>query len=143
MGRKARAKYASQGDMLVRVKPKQLVAAGIERVPKTVGVSGGRPVLEDGRVLDVANVIWCTGFHPSHSWIDLPIFGENGEPMHERGVVASEAGLYFVGLHFLSSMTSGTVTGVGRDAAHVAEAIASRPGLESEDQGSGRKRVSL
>ncbi len=92
MGRKARAKYASQGDMLVRVKPKQLVAAGIERVPKTVGVSGGRPMLEDGRVLDVANVIWCTGFRHDLSWIELPIFGEDGELLHERGVVTSEPG---------------------------------------------------
>ena len=35
MGRKARDKAASQGDLLVRVKPKQLLAAGIERGPKT------------------------------------------------------------------------------------------------------------
>ncbi len=98
IGRKARAKEASQGDMLVRVKPKQLVAAGIERVPKTVGVTGGLPMLEDGRVLDVANVIWCTGYRHDLSWIDLPIFGEDGELEHERGVVTTEPGLYFVGL---------------------------------------------
>ena len=127
---------------LIRVKPKDLIAAGIGRLPRVAGVREGLPLLEDVRVLDAANVIWCTGFHPSHSWIDLPVFGENGEPMDERGVFTSDAGLYFVGLHFLSSMTSGTVTGVGRDAAHVAEAIASRPGLESEDQRRGRKRVS-
>jgi putative flavoprotein involved in K+ transport len=32
-------------------------------------------------------------------------------------------GMYFVGLHFLYSMTSATVTGVGRDAARIANAI--------------------
>jgi putative flavoprotein involved in K+ transport len=135
-GRKARAKYASQGDMLVRVKPKQLVAAGIERVPKTVGVSGGLPVLEDGRVLDVANVIWCTGFRHDLSWIDLPIFGEDGELLHDRGEVTSEPGLYFVGLFFQYSAASNVIPGVPRDAKYVVERL-----LERKRSGSPQARV--
>ena len=35
------------------------------------GVSNGHPVLENGRVLNVANVIWCTGFTVDYDWIDL------------------------------------------------------------------------
>ena len=85
MGRRARDKASSQGDLLVRVKPKQLVAAGVQRVPKTTAIRDGKPVLEDGRVLDVANVIWSTGYRHDLSWIDLPIFGEDGKPTHERG----------------------------------------------------------
>jgi putative flavoprotein involved in K+ transport len=131
MGRKAAVKYASQGDMLVRVKPKQIHAAGIERVPKTVGVRDGRPVLEDGRVLEVANVVWCTGFRHDFSWIDLPIFGEDGELLHHRGV-ASEPGLYFVGLMFQYSAGSSVIPGIGRDARYVVRELvvrapASRP----------------
>ena len=125
-GRKAKAKEASQGDMLVRVKPKQLVAAGIERVPKTVGVSGGLPMLEDGRVLDVANVIWCTGYRHDLSWIELPIFGEDGELQHERGIVTSEPGLYFVGLFFQYSAASSVIPGVPRDAKFVVERLVER-----------------
>ena len=125
-GRKAKAKEASQGDMLVRVKPKQLVAAGIERVPKTVGVSGGLPMLEDGRVLDVANVIWCTGYRHDLSWIELPIFGEDGELQHERGMVTSEPGLYFVGLFFQYSAASSVIPGVPRDAKFVVERLVER-----------------
>jgi len=34
--------------------------------------------------------------------------------------------MYFVGLHFLTSMTSAALTGVGRDAEHVVRAIAAR-----------------
>src|SRR5206468_3120570 len=83
-------------------------------------------LLEDGRVLDVTNVIWCTGFDHGMSWIDLPVFEDDGQPMHDRGVVASAPGLYFVGLTFLYSMTSETITGVGRDAKRIANAIASR-----------------
>ncbi len=65
------------------------------------------------------------GLPPGFSWIDLPVLGEE-EPMHERGVVAREPGLYFVGLHFLYAMSSGMVQGVGRDAAYIARDIAAR-----------------
>jgi putative flavoprotein involved in K+ transport len=82
-------------------------------------------MLEDGRVMDVANVIWCTGFQQDFSWIEVPVFGEDSEPVQERGVCASEPGLYFVGLDFLYSFTSENVGGVGRDARHVARHIAS------------------
>jgi putative flavoprotein involved in K+ transport len=128
IGRRARAKSAAQGDPLVRVKPKQLVSAGIVRVPKTVAARGGAPVLEDGTVLDVANVIWCTGFSHDLSWIDLPIFGEDGRPMHERGVVTSEPGLYFVGLPFQFAAGSDVLPGVGRDAAFVVKRLVQRAG---------------
>lgn len=137
IGRKVRPKLLHKATPLIRVKPKDLAAAGVERVPGVVGVRGGLPVLEGDRALDVANIIWCTGFHPSYSWIDLPVFDEAGDPMHERGVVASEPGLFFVGLQFLTSMTSATVTGVGRDAAYVAQAIASRASAGRAAEGPG------
>ena len=54
-------KLLHKASPLVRVKPKDLVDAGIERVPRTVAVKDGLPRLEDGRTLDVQNVIWCTG----------------------------------------------------------------------------------
>jgi putative flavoprotein involved in K+ transport len=126
IGRKLRPKLQSQATPLIRVQPDDLLGAGIERVPRVAGAQGGRPLLEGGRVLDVTNVIWCTGFDHGMSWIDLPIFGTDGQPMHDRGVVPSQPGLYFVGLTFLYSMTSETVTGVGRDAKRTATAIASR-----------------
>ena len=80
MGRRARAKLATKGDPLVRVKPKQLESAGVHRVGKTVAARDGRPVTEDGETLDVASVIWAIGFRHDLSWIDLPIFGEDGRP---------------------------------------------------------------
>ena len=125
IGRRVRRKVLSQGAPLVRVKPKDIAAAGIERVPRVVGVRDGFPVLEDQRVLDVANVIWCTGFRPDFSWINLPVFGdEEKEPLHHRGIIASEPGLYFVGLLFLYAMSSAFLPGVGRDAKHIAKHIA-------------------
>jgi putative flavoprotein involved in K+ transport len=124
IGRKVRPHVLEGGAPLIRVKSQDLLAAGVERVAKTVGAHDGLPLLEDGRVLDVANVIWCTGFRQDFSWIDVPVFGEDSEPMHERGV-ASEPGLYFVGLDFLYSFTSENVGGVGRDARHIAKHITS------------------
>ena len=127
LGRKVRPKVLSQGGPLIRVKPQDLAAAGVIRVPRTAGVQGGLPVLEDGRVLDVTNVVWCTGFQPGFSWINLPVLGAGAdEPMHERGLVPREPGLFFVGLAFLYSLSSIMIHGVGRDAERIATAIASR-----------------
>ncbi|MFC7231894.1 hypothetical protein ACFQMM_11620 [Saliphagus sp. GCM10025308] len=129
IGRRKRPKMLSQGIQLVRVKPSDLAAAGVERVPRTTGVRDGLPVIGDDDVLDVENVIWCTGFRPDFSWIDLPIFDgkeQPKEPVHERGVVPNEPGLYFVGLFFLYAMTSGLFTGVGRDAEYAVDHLTSR-----------------
>jgi putative flavoprotein involved in K+ transport len=124
-----RPKLLSHGAPLVRVKPKDIAAAGVERVPRVVGVREGLPLLEDGRALEAANVVWCTGFRPDFSWIDLPVFGEEEEPIepiHRRGIVESQPGLYFVGLFFLYAMSSGFLPGVGRDAEHIVKDIATR-----------------
>jgi putative flavoprotein involved in K+ transport len=124
IGRKAQPRFISHGAPLIRVKLKDLIAAGVEQVPRTVGIEDGRPVLEDGRVLDVSNVIWCTGFREEFPWIDLPIFDENERPLHERGVVVGEPGLYFVGMPFQYASTSDVLPGVGRDAEYIAKHIA-------------------
>jgi putative flavoprotein involved in K+ transport len=144
IGRTLRPKLTSHAAPLVRVKPKDLAAAGIQRVPRVVGARDGQPLLADQRVLEVANVVWCTGFASDISWIDLPVFGDDrSEPLHHRGVVATQPGLYFVGLYFLYAMSSGFLPGVDRDAEHVVRAIvgagraSSGPGLTA---GNGVRR---
>ena len=48
--------------------------------------------------------------------------------MHDRGIVESEPGLYFIGMYFLYALSSVLIGGVGRDAEHVARHIeASQP----------------
>ena len=126
VGRRVRPHALSKGGPLIRVKPRQLEQAGVRRVPRVMGVRAGGPLLEDGRVLDVGNVVWCTGYHPGFSWLDLPVFDERGAPRHDRGVAPGEPGLYFVGLHFLYAMSSTMIHGVGRDAEHIASVIAKR-----------------
>jgi putative flavoprotein involved in K+ transport len=128
MGRRVRASFISTGHTLIRVKPADLAASGVERVPRVAGVRDGKPVLADGRTLHVPNVIWCTGFHPGLSWIDLPtpLYGADREPIQRRGVMPGEAGFYFVGLQFLYSASSTMIHGVARDAEHVANTIHDR-----------------
>jgi putative flavoprotein involved in K+ transport len=127
MGRKARPRMMHKATPLIRTKPDDLRAAGVELVAqRVIGVQNGLPQLADGQVLDVKNIVWSTGFNPRHAWIDLPVFDQDGEPKHEAGVVKSEPGLYFVGLQFLYSMSSSMVHGVGRDAKRIAGKAAAR-----------------
>ena len=124
MGRKMRPHVRHGGGPLLRYRKKDLRAAGVERVlARTVGVERGLPVLDDGRVLDVRNVVWCTGFRPDFGWIRLPFeIGDDGYPVQYRGAT-STPGLYFAGLPFLHSFASMLVAGAGRDAERVARHI--------------------
>jgi putative flavoprotein involved in K+ transport len=126
IGRKVRPKFIKMAAPLIRVKMKDLAAAGVEHVARVAGVKNGRPVLEDGRELDVANVIWCTGFRHDFSWIDLPAFGDDGSPVHKRGVADSVPGLYYMGLIFQFAASSDVLPGLSRDAKYIAKHIASR-----------------
>ena len=129
MGRKALAEVRSHGGPNIRVKRSDLRDRGVERVvDRVTGVQHGCPVLADGRVLDVANVVWCTGFRQVFDWIDLPIFGADGWPREMRGVVPEAPGLFFCGLAFQYAFSSTVLVGVGRDAAHVAGQIDARVG---------------
>lgn len=126
LGRRFKPKFLSGGDPVLGILPDDIEAAGIERVPRTDGVTDGTPLLTDGRSLDVSNVIWATGFVPDYSWIDLPVFADDGYPRHHRGVVEEEPGLYFMGLRFQYRPNSSLIGGAGADAAYVVNQIAAR-----------------
>jgi putative flavoprotein involved in K+ transport len=128
MGRKLRDHFLHppRGIPLGRVRRRDILAAGIDRVGRTTGVRDGYPLLEDGRVLKPSNVIWCTGFAPDFSWIDLPLPTRDGFPVQDRGIVDSIPGLYFIGLLFLYSLSSALLGGVGRDAEYIVDHITSR-----------------
>jgi putative flavoprotein involved in K+ transport len=126
MGRKVRGKMISTGLPRIRQRRAELDGMGVQWVDKVVGVTSGLPRLSDGRTLDVANVIWCTGYDLGLSWIDLPIFEANGEPRQTSGLADGEPGLYFVGQHFQHSVSSTMIHGVGRDAALIVRTIGRR-----------------
>lgn len=126
-GRKVQAKIRAHGGPLIRYKNADLRDVGVDRIEgRMVGTQDGLPELDDGRVLEVTNVVWATGFRQDFGWIKLPIVGEDGWPREERGVVPDAPGLYFVGLAFQYSFGSMLFVGVGQDAEHVAGHLAGR-----------------
>lgn len=134
IGRKVLNKFSLGGGAPVeRVSLKMLGAANVELVPRIEGVRDGRPVLAGGWALDVANVIWCTGFAPGLEWIDLPIHDERGEARQIRGVVADVPGLYFVGRPFQYSWLSAAIGGVGRDSAYIVKQILLRTAMRKPE----------
>jgi len=129
IGRHAMEEIRFHGGPMLRVKRADLQARGVDRVLNRVtGIADGRPVLDNDRIVEVANVVWCTGFRQVFDWIDLPIFDDNGWPREIRGVVAEAPGLFFCGLAFQYAFSSMLLPGVGRDAEYVARRIDARVG---------------
>jgi putative flavoprotein involved in K+ transport len=79
----------------------------------------------DTRADGLGSVIWATGYGLDFGWIDLPVLDGSGMPRHERGI-AAVPGIYFLGLPWLSKMNSSFLSGVGDDAARIAEHIHQR-----------------
>jgi len=74
----------------------------------------------------INSVIWATGYGVDFGWIDVPdVVDERGDAIHRNGV-AAVPGLYFLGLQWLSKMNSSFLSGVGDDAAMLADRIRAR-----------------
>ncbi|GHG53556.1 oxidoreductase [Sinomonas cellulolyticus] len=128
IGRRVRPKIRSGSAPLVRTKRRDLDAAGIHRTQaRTVGAVDGKPQLDDGTVLDVANVLWCTGYRGDYSFLPVGVqIGTDGFPAEHDGAADGVPGLYFVGLMFQRTFASHLVGGVGKDAKVVADMIHAR-----------------
>ncbi|WP_245413169.1 flavin-containing monooxygenase [Arthrobacter celericrescens] len=137
IGRKAAPGFLSHGTPLIRTKLRDLAAAGVERVPRITGVRDGRPVAEDGSILDVDNVIWCTGYRDDFGWMEPDAFDGDGRPRQYRGVAQDVPGLFFMGQEFLYAATSATLPGLARDAGYLARRIPRR-GIDSPGDRAGR-----
>lgn len=123
IGTKMMPELRYHGGPMLRVKRSDLAERDVERITDRVtGVRNGRPVVGE-RELDVANVVWSTGFQQNFDWIDLPILKEDGWPTEKRGVATQAPGLYFCGLAFQYAFSSMLLAGVGRDAEYVVNQI--------------------
>ncbi len=94
------------------------------------------PQLTDGYEVDeileidphhvgIKSIIWATGYSFDFSWIKLPVFDEDGFPIQDCGV-SKYPGLYFIGMNFICTGSSGLIAGVGRDAKYIADKIQQR-----------------
>lgn len=118
--RRAAGLLRRRGSPLIRQTARRLSEAGVERLPRVRGVHDGRPQLADGRVLDVASVVWCTGSRPEAGWLDPRALGPDGWPAHRRGVSTTLPGLAYVGLPGQNTVASGFLAGMVTDTAHLA-----------------------
>ena len=129
LGRKVHREAIEHGTPLVRTKQSDLEAAGVQRVGRLAGVRDGLPITEDDQVLEPQTVVWCTGYRPDYSWIDLPVADDAGHPITERGV-SPEIGLYFIGVVFQYAAASSTIQGLDQDARYLMRAMAKQPAVQ-------------
>jgi putative flavoprotein involved in K+ transport len=118
IGRRARDR-----DTLIGSSTRDAKRHGVEVKPRVVGASGGAVTFEDGSELGVDAVIWATGYRSEHSWINLPVFDQNGGVLHRRGVT-DVPGLFFLGLTWQHTRGSALLGWVKDDAEFISERIA-------------------
>src|ERR671927_1290708 len=119
---------AQQRDTLIGSRPRELRRRyGVAVRPRAVDASGWTVRFADGTELEVDAVIWATGYRPDHSWIELPITGDDGRLRHRRGV-SDVPGLYFLGLSWQHTRGSALLGFVADDAAYVTRTAAMNSG---------------
>jgi len=116
----------STRETLIGSSPRELEQRyGVELKPRTVDAEGRTVRFEDDSKLEPDAVIWATGYRPDYSWIDLPVFGEDGRLRHRRGVTAVP-GIYFLGLTWQHTRGSALIGWVKNDAEFIADRIGDR-----------------
>jgi putative flavoprotein involved in K+ transport len=107
--------------------PEEPEAHIIRQAPKCLT----EPLLElDLAKAGVTSIIWATGFSTDFGWLKVDAFDGKGKPRHQRGV-SSEAGVYFLGLPWLSRRGSSFIWGVWHDAKFIADQIAIQRGYRA------------
>jgi putative flavoprotein involved in K+ transport len=93
------------------------------------------PILQlDLEEAGITSIIWATGYTTDYSWLQVDAFDEKNKPKHQRGV-SSEAGVYFLGLPWLSRRGSTFIWGVWHDAKYIADHIATQRKYSEYRQG--------
>jgi putative flavoprotein involved in K+ transport len=118
IGRRARGR-----DTLIGSSPRDAKRHGVVVRPRAVGAHGRTVRFADGSELDVDVVMWATGYRPDHSWIVLPVSGDDGRLRHRRGVT-DVPGLSFLGLSWQHTRGSALLGFVADDAAFIAGRLA-------------------
>jgi putative flavoprotein involved in K+ transport len=120
LGRRLMQGRLFAGDPLVGMSARSLAHRGVERAERAVAACDGSVAFKDGRTLsNIAAVVWCTGFRPDFSWIEVPVLGLDGYPVHRRGIAHEAPGLAFLGMRYQFRVGSALLGGVGEDAAYV------------------------
>jgi putative flavoprotein involved in K+ transport len=74
----------------------------------------------DIREVNITSVVWGTGYGYDYNWLKVPVLNPRGAPIQNRGVTDCP-NLFFLGLHWMHTLKSGLLFGVGDDAAYLAD----------------------
>jgi putative flavoprotein involved in K+ transport len=118
IGRRARDR-----DTLIGSSARDAKRHGVAIEPRVAGASDRTVTFADGSKLDVDAVIWATGYRSDYSWIDVPVFDQDGRVLHRRGAT-DFPGLFFLGLTWQHTRGSALLGWVKDDAEFIAERIA-------------------
>jgi putative flavoprotein involved in K+ transport len=118
LGRRLQAR----GEFVIGTSRRGLKQAGVRFRPRLITAQGRMARFADGSSLDVAVVIWATGYRSDYSWITIPGVVADGRVVHRRGVT-HVPGLYFLGLSWQHTRGSALLGFVADDAAYLADQI--------------------
>ncbi len=114
-----------RGDAVIGTQLRQLTRSGQVRLhpSRVVGADGRAVRLADGTEIAVESVLWCTGFRPDYSWVEIPgVTDDDGAPVHEAGA-SPVPGLHWMGLPWQTRLNSSIIDGIDRDARRTAKRI--------------------
>jgi putative flavoprotein involved in K+ transport len=135
LGRRMQAR----GDFVIGTSRRNLRRAGVRFRPRFAEAGGQTVRFADGSALDIAVVIWATGFRLDYAWLDVPGVVTDGHVAHRRGVT-DVPGLYFLGLSWQHTRGSALLGFVKDDAAYLAEQITARRRLASVETAGAEPR---
>jgi putative flavoprotein involved in K+ transport len=108
-----------RGEFVIGTDRRRLIRAGVRFRPRLVEATGRTARFADGSSLELAVVVWATGYRSDYSWIDIPGVVADGRAVHRRGV-SEVPGLYFLGLSWQHTRGSALLGFVDDDAAYLA-----------------------
>ncbi len=94
------------------------------------------PLLIDLSKGEIRTILWCSGYRPDYSWLDVPVLDRKGHIRHDGGVVDDAPGLYLIGMQFLRKRKSALIDGAGDDARDLSAHISDY--LDGADSAAGR-----
>jgi putative flavoprotein involved in K+ transport len=96
-----------------------IVAGRPRRQPVFTGIDGNTVSWPDGTREEADVILLATGYLPDLDYLaPLGALDESGRPRHAGGISTTHPGLGYVGLAWQRSVSSASIRGSGRDAAH-------------------------
>lgn len=105
-------------DALIGSSPRSVRRRGVHVRPRATGAAGSTITFADESTLDARTVIWATGFGVDCSYVDAPVFSDDGAVIHTRGETFA-AGLYFLGMPWQHTRGSALLGWINDDAQHI------------------------